>query len=155
MATYRGMIVFKLERERPAYSTHQNVLYYVKDRYLRTYDFQTQRDNPLISIRRPGSTGTNTVRPACMQPGRTEQQTAAAGQPPTVKNSCQKWKSVVCTCVVVLTFVHRLRVLFGLAADILAGVIQGHFGGGAIPCQRLCCVLPVPTGPQDPGLQPS
>lgn len=54
-----GMIVFKLERERPAYSTHQSTLYYVKDRYLRTYDFQTQRDNPLISIRRPGSAGTN------------------------------------------------------------------------------------------------
>lgn len=56
------MIVFKLERERPAYSTNQNMLYYVKDRYLRTYDFQTQRDNPLISIRRAGSAGTNTVR---------------------------------------------------------------------------------------------
>ncbi|KAF5827283.1 WD40-repeat-containing domain protein, partial [Dunaliella salina] len=55
-----GMIVFKLERERPAYSTHQNSLYYVKDRYLRVYDFQTQRDTPLISIRRPGSAGTNT-----------------------------------------------------------------------------------------------
>eukprot|EP00197_Chlamydomonas_leiostraca_P002770 CAMPEP_0202857082 /NCGR_PEP_ID=MMETSP1391-20130828/157_1 /ASSEMBLY_ACC=CAM_ASM_000867 /TAXON_ID=1034604 /ORGANISM="Chlamydomonas leiostraca, Strain SAG 11-49" /LENGTH=1227 /DNA_ID=CAMNT_0049535841 /DNA_START=68 /DNA_END=3751 /DNA_ORIENTATION=+ len=55
-----GMIVFKLERERPAYSTHANVLYYVKDRYLRTYDFQSQRDNPLISIRRAGSAGTNT-----------------------------------------------------------------------------------------------
>lgn len=55
------MIVFKLERERPAYSTHQNTLYYVKDRYLRTYDFQTQRDNPLMSIRRSGSAGSNQV----------------------------------------------------------------------------------------------
>ncbi len=55
------MIVFKLERERPAFSVHQNVLYYVKDRYLRTYDFATQRDNPLIAIRRTGSAGTNTV----------------------------------------------------------------------------------------------
>jgi len=34
------MIVFKLERERPAYSTHGGMLYYVKDRYLRVYDFQ-------------------------------------------------------------------------------------------------------------------
>ena len=25
-----GMIVFKLERERPAYTVHQNTLYYVK-----------------------------------------------------------------------------------------------------------------------------
>jgi coatomer protein complex subunit alpha (xenin) len=55
------MIVFKLERERPAYNTHQGQLYYVKDRYLRMYDFQTQRDSPLISIRRAGSAGTNTV----------------------------------------------------------------------------------------------
>lgn len=35
------MIVFKLERERPAYATHGNTLYYIKDRYLRTYDFAT------------------------------------------------------------------------------------------------------------------
>lgn len=54
-----GMIVFKLERERPAYSMHQNMLYYVKDRYLRTYDYNTQRDNPLIAIRRAGSVGAN------------------------------------------------------------------------------------------------
>mmetsp|Transcript_26643 Transcript_26643/g.44622 ORF Transcript_26643/g.44622 Transcript_26643/m.44622 type:complete len:1240 (+) Transcript_26643:71-3790(+) len=54
-----GMIVFKLERERPAYCTHAGVLYYVKDRYLRTYDYAQQRDNPLISIRRPGATGAN------------------------------------------------------------------------------------------------
>jgi coatomer protein complex subunit alpha (xenin) len=50
-----GMIVFKLERERPAYAHHQGTLYYVKDRYLRSYDYQSQRDNPLISIRRAGS----------------------------------------------------------------------------------------------------
>lgn len=51
------MIVFKLERERPAYATHQGTLYYVKERYLRTYDFSNQRDNPLMSIRRIGSAG--------------------------------------------------------------------------------------------------
>jgi hypothetical protein len=33
----------------------------VSCRYLRTYDFQTGRDNPLISIRRAGGVGTNTV----------------------------------------------------------------------------------------------
>ena len=49
-----GMIVFKLERERPAYAHHQGTLYYVKDRYLRAYDYQSQRDAPLISIRRAG-----------------------------------------------------------------------------------------------------
>eukprot|EP01018_Ginkgo_biloba_P037150 Gb_15817 [translate_table: standard] len=54
-----GMIVFKLERERPAYIVYGGSLYYIKDRYLRTYEFATQKDNPLIPIRRPGSTGTN------------------------------------------------------------------------------------------------
>ena len=56
------MIVFKLERERPAYATHGDVLYYIKDRYLRTYDTATQRDNPLISIRRAGTAGANQAR---------------------------------------------------------------------------------------------
>jgi hypothetical protein len=56
------MIVFKLERERPACATHGNTLYYVKDRYLRTYDFATQRDNPLMSIRRAGNAGANQAR---------------------------------------------------------------------------------------------
>mmetsp|Transcript_31726 Transcript_31726/g.82114 ORF Transcript_31726/g.82114 Transcript_31726/m.82114 type:complete len:1227 (-) Transcript_31726:281-3961(-) len=51
-----GMIVFKLERERPAYATHGPMLYYIKDRYLRAYEYNSQRDNPLISIRRPGTT---------------------------------------------------------------------------------------------------
>lgn len=53
-----GMIVFKLERERPAYATHGTTLYYVKDRHLRSYDFTNQRDTALITIRRPGVTGT-------------------------------------------------------------------------------------------------
>lgn len=49
---HSGMIVFKLERERPAYATHGTLLYYIKDRYLRQFDFASGRDNPLISIRR-------------------------------------------------------------------------------------------------------
>ncbi|KAI8815873.1 coatomer WD associated region-domain-containing protein [Fimicolochytrium jonesii] len=51
-----GLIVFKLERERPAHATHQNMLYYVKDKFLRSHDFQTGNDVPLITIRR-GATG--------------------------------------------------------------------------------------------------
>lgn len=47
-----GMIVFKLERERPAYAVHGATLYYIKDRQLRSYDFATQRDNPLSALRR-------------------------------------------------------------------------------------------------------
>ena len=52
-----GMIVFKLERERPAYAVHGATLFYVKDRYLRAFEFASQRDNPLIALRRGGSNG--------------------------------------------------------------------------------------------------
>jgi hypothetical protein len=60
------MIVFKLERERPAYGTHGDTLYYVKDRHLRSYDFSNQRDSPLITIRRIGSSGASSPLRACM-----------------------------------------------------------------------------------------
>ena len=49
------MIVFKLERERPAYATHGGTLYYIKDRFLHSYDFASQRDQPLLNLRRPSS----------------------------------------------------------------------------------------------------
>ena len=39
-----GMVVFKLERERPAHAVHGNLLYYVKEKYLRKLDFTTQKD---------------------------------------------------------------------------------------------------------------
>ena len=52
-----GMLVFKLERERPAYAVHGEILYYVKERFLRTYDFSSQRDNPLITLRRVTTPG--------------------------------------------------------------------------------------------------
>ena len=66
-----GMIVFKLERERPAYATHGTMLYYVKDRHLRSYDFTNQRDTALITIRRPGVTGIHSasgILQACAAP---------------------------------------------------------------------------------------
>ena len=47
-----GLIVFKLERERPAYTVHGNICYYVKDKFLRSYDFATNRDVPVVSIRK-------------------------------------------------------------------------------------------------------
>ncbi|EFJ11877.1 hypothetical protein SELMODRAFT_425914 [Selaginella moellendorffii] len=47
-----GIIVFKLERERPAYTISAGVLYYVKEKALRTYDFATSEDTSLINIRR-------------------------------------------------------------------------------------------------------
>ncbi len=47
-----GMIVFKLERERPAYDADASKLYYVKDRYLRLHEFGSRRDVPVASLRR-------------------------------------------------------------------------------------------------------
>ncbi|XP_076265254.1 coatomer subunit alpha isoform X1 [Rhynchophorus ferrugineus] len=49
-----GMIIFKLERERPAYTVHGNLLYYVKERYLRRLDFTTAKDVPVIQIKGGG-----------------------------------------------------------------------------------------------------
>ncbi|KAK6932876.1 Coatomer, alpha subunit, C-terminal [Dillenia turbinata] len=54
-----GMIVFKLERERPAFAVSGDSLFYAKDRFLRFYEFSTQRDTQVIPIRRPGSTSLN------------------------------------------------------------------------------------------------
>lgn len=47
-----GMIVFKLERERPAYAVHSNMLYYVKDRFLRQLDFNSSKDTAVMQLRR-------------------------------------------------------------------------------------------------------
>ncbi|KAI5683116.1 hypothetical protein M9H77_04344 [Catharanthus roseus] len=54
-----GMIVFKLERERPAFSVSGDSLLYVKDRFLRAFEYSTQKDIQLIPIRRPGSNSLN------------------------------------------------------------------------------------------------
>eukprot|EP00184_Porphyridium_aerugineum_P008209 CAMPEP_0184692534 /NCGR_PEP_ID=MMETSP0313-20130426/977_1 /TAXON_ID=2792 /ORGANISM="Porphyridium aerugineum, Strain SAG 1380-2" /LENGTH=1312 /DNA_ID=CAMNT_0027150371 /DNA_START=407 /DNA_END=4345 /DNA_ORIENTATION=+ len=45
-----GMVVFKLERERPAFSCTAGNLVYVKDRYLRSLDFDNGRDVPLLAL---------------------------------------------------------------------------------------------------------
>jgi coatomer subunit alpha len=50
-----GLIVFKLERERPAFATHENTLYYVRDKYVRAYDFNNGSDIGLLSVRKFGS----------------------------------------------------------------------------------------------------
>ena len=49
------MTVFKLERERPAYDSFPDRCYYVKDRYIRLYEFANGKDNTLISLRRSGN----------------------------------------------------------------------------------------------------
>ncbi|KAF5329996.1 hypothetical protein D9611_010428 [Ephemerocybe angulata] len=50
-----GLIVFKLERERPAFSVNQDTLYYVRDKYVRAYDFNTGSDIGLLSVKKFGS----------------------------------------------------------------------------------------------------
>jgi coatomer protein complex subunit alpha (xenin) len=47
------MVVFKLERERPAYAVHQSCLFYVKDRFIRVYNFDTGVDLAVVAIRKP------------------------------------------------------------------------------------------------------
>ncbi|XP_042477803.1 coatomer subunit alpha-1-like [Macadamia integrifolia] len=56
-----GMIVFKLARERPAFSVSGDTLYYVKDHFLHLYKFSTQKDNQVIPLQRPGSISLNQV----------------------------------------------------------------------------------------------
>ncbi|XP_035684258.1 coatomer subunit alpha-like isoform X1 [Branchiostoma floridae] len=46
-----GMVIFKLERERPAYATNGNILYYVKERYLRQLDFNSSKDVAVMQLR--------------------------------------------------------------------------------------------------------
>lgn len=46
-----GMIIFKLERERPAYAVHNNILFYVKDRYLRKLEFGSSKDSAVMQLR--------------------------------------------------------------------------------------------------------
>mmetsp|Transcript_11434 Transcript_11434/g.34729 ORF Transcript_11434/g.34729 Transcript_11434/m.34729 type:complete len:1231 (-) Transcript_11434:269-3961(-) len=53
-----GMIVFKLERERPAYDVHGGSMTYVKDRYLRQHDFGSSRDAAIVSLWRAGNSQT-------------------------------------------------------------------------------------------------
>ncbi|KAJ1404731.1 WD40/YVTN repeat-like-containing domain superfamily [Sesbania bispinosa] len=54
-----GMIVFKLERERPAFVVSGDSLFYTKDRFLCFYEFSTQRDMQVLPFRRPGSLSLN------------------------------------------------------------------------------------------------
>ncbi|CAL9228610.1 unnamed protein product [Arabidopsis halleri] len=48
-----GMIIFKLERERPAFALSRDSIFYAKDGYLWYYEFSTQRDSKVIHLRSP------------------------------------------------------------------------------------------------------
>lgn len=51
-----GTVVFKLERERPAFSVNSNVLYYVKEQFVRCLDFSTSKDVAVLQLRSAGRT---------------------------------------------------------------------------------------------------
>ncbi|VDM97379.1 unnamed protein product [Thelazia callipaeda] len=46
-----GMMVFKIERERPAFSVHENLVFYIKDRQLRRLDLTNNKDVSLVQLR--------------------------------------------------------------------------------------------------------
>jgi coatomer protein complex subunit alpha (xenin) len=50
-----GLIVFKLERERPAFSLYQDTLYYIRDKQVRQYDLNTGADVGALSVKKLGS----------------------------------------------------------------------------------------------------
>ncbi|KAK4689610.1 coatomer subunit alpha, partial [Tremellales sp. Uapishka_1] len=50
-----GLIVFKLERERPAFSLSGNQLFYVKDKVIRMADLTTGTNQGICSVRKLGS----------------------------------------------------------------------------------------------------
>lgn len=50
-----GLIVFKLERERPAFALHMDNLYYIRDKYVRQYDINTGSDVGVLSVRKLGN----------------------------------------------------------------------------------------------------
>ncbi|KAI9497476.1 coatomer protein alpha subunit [Zychaea mexicana] len=47
-----GLIVFKLERERPAYQVHQNQVFYVKDKIIHIHDLSSGADQEVLSVRK-------------------------------------------------------------------------------------------------------
>ncbi|KAJ3382907.1 hypothetical protein HDU92_004501, partial [Lobulomyces angularis] len=64
-----GLIVFKLERERPASCVHNDQLFYIKDKFIRMYDFNTSNDIPVLSIRRaPSGSGSSVPRTLSYNP---------------------------------------------------------------------------------------
>lgn len=50
-----GLIVFKLDRERPAFNLHGNTLFYIRDKYVRVHDLSTGSDVSVISVKKLGS----------------------------------------------------------------------------------------------------
>jgi coatomer protein complex subunit alpha (xenin) len=53
-----GLIVFKLERERPGWDVHNEIAYYISGKSVRAYNFTNANDIALVAIKRghPGQT---------------------------------------------------------------------------------------------------
>jgi hypothetical protein len=56
-------VVFKLERERPAYAVVDKTLWYVKDRNLRKYEIGGKKDISVMPIRKHSNAGPNSTGP--------------------------------------------------------------------------------------------
>jgi len=58
-----GLIVFKLEKERPAFTVHLSSLHFIKDKSLRSYDFASGKEAPILALRSKSksSTGLNSL----------------------------------------------------------------------------------------------
>ena len=50
-----GLLVFKLERERPPFALHGDMLYYVQNKQVHLLDYSTGKDATLLSIKRLGN----------------------------------------------------------------------------------------------------
>ncbi len=50
-----GLIVFKLERERPAFSLSNNTLFYIRDKTIRMRDLTSGTDTGVMSVKKLGS----------------------------------------------------------------------------------------------------
>jgi coatomer protein complex subunit alpha (xenin) len=49
-----GMVIFKIERERPAATISGDSLFYIKDKYLRMQNIQSKNDLPLVGVQKKG-----------------------------------------------------------------------------------------------------
>jgi coatomer protein complex subunit alpha (xenin) len=47
-----GMVVFKIERERPAFAVYGDLIYHVSDKYVKSYNMSNSTQNSLITINR-------------------------------------------------------------------------------------------------------
>jgi hypothetical protein len=56
------MIVFKLERERPAFTHLGAGVLFLKDRYVRMYEYGSSKETLLMCIRRPATSGSAVAR---------------------------------------------------------------------------------------------